>query len=284
MYRLHHTLSILLLAGLCSCEPPGEIQIKDGDNGVEVTSLVQPDTVFGFSPIDTSALLPNDQIGFDGSFLVNTVTYDGGNGIISFSYATAFIADPTRPVPGYGPLSGYHGFHLGDILLNGRTMIERTHTVEGVDSSVSAGFEYVSWPGFSYEAGSRYTWTVDSLAGASMSEDAPAVLVVTEPRGGAVVLRSESLHLSWESDGETTIVVSRILLIGRPRPLLSLRPKHEGYAEVSSKVLELLPLDGPYLLTFIRANRKEIPVRRSFLDGAVLIQAASVHNIVIELR
>lgn len=284
MLRLHQILPILLLGGILACEPPGEIQIRPYDDGIDVTSLVEPDTVFGFSPIDSSALLPRDQTGFDGSLVLNSVRHDRGNGIIQFSFARAFIGDMNRPVIGSTGHLGFHGFHLGTILLNGVPMIERPHLLPGIDSVVVAGFEYVAGPVFRYMPGTTYTWSVDSIGVSGVTIEAPEIIEVSAPAGGSIVSREEPLHLEWASEGEVVIIVSHIDRIGRPSPMLHLRPWNNGYAVVPPKVLELLLPDGTYLLTFIRANREELTIDRPFVNGMLLVQAASVHNVVIQLR
>ncbi|MDH4070911.1 MAG: hypothetical protein OEV30_10860 [Ignavibacteria bacterium] len=284
MLKPQQILPVLLLAGLLACEPPGEIQIRQYASGIDVTSLVEPDTVFGFSPIDSSALLPRDQIGFDGSLVLNSVRHDGGDGILQFSFAKAFIGDMERPVIGTAGHLGFHGFHLGTILLNGIPLIERPHLVPGIDQVVVAGFEYVAGPVFTYLPGTTYTWSVDSIGGSGVTIEAPEIIEVSAPAGGSIISRDEPLHLEWSSEGEVVIIVSHVTRIGRPRPMLHLRPWHDGYAVVSPKILGLLTADGTYLLTFLRANREELAIDRPFMNGTLLVQAASVHNIIVQLR
>src|SRR5512145_2653763 len=83
-----------------ACEQPGEIQVREETDGVEVTSLVMSDTSFGMSPIDTAALLPGDELRFTGSLTVNNVSFDAGQGIQTIAFARVFVGDNSRPVPG----------------------------------------------------------------------------------------------------------------------------------------------------------------------------------------
>jgi hypothetical protein len=281
--RLKATAVALVFALLAGCEQPGEIVVREEADGVEVTSLVMSDTSFGMSPIDTSALLPDDELQYVGSLMVNNVRFDAGTGIASISFARVFVGDEARPVTGPNGPIGYHGFHLGNVFLNGVPMVERLHRLPGIDPIVHAGFEYITGPSFQYVPGQQYTWSGDSVGSLDLSIETPEIITVQKPLGGAVVEDSEPLILQWTSEGEVVIIVSRIIQSGL-RPMLFLRPLRRGNAVVSQKVLELLPRNQMYVLTFIRANRKEVSVQRPILSGTLLLQAASVHNTVIQLR
>ena len=274
-------IPLLLLA---ACEQPGEIQVRAETDGVEVTSLMMSDTTFGTSPIDSSALLPDDELTFTGSLTVNNVRFDAGQGIQEISFSRVFVGDEMRPVPGPGGTIGYHGIHLGTVRLNGIPMIERLHRLPGIDPVMHAGFEYVTGPLFEFVPGATYTWSGDSVGTPGLSIMAPEIISVQRPSGGAVVTASNPLVLEWLSEGDVVIIVSRLVREGVVRPMLSLRPMRNGYAVVSEKVLELLPRNQTYILTFIRSNREEVTVQRQILRGTLLLQAASVHNTVIQLR
>jgi hypothetical protein len=170
------------------------------------------------------------------------------------------------------------------VQLNGVPMIERLHRLPGIDPVVHAGFEYVTGPLFEYVPGLEYTWSGDSVGSPGLSIEAPEIISVQKPAGGSVIGVDNPLVLEWVSEGEIIIIVSRIVREGVSTPMLSLRPLRNGYAVVPAKVLGLLPRNQTYILTFIRANREEITVQRQVLRGTLLLQAASVHNTVIQLR
>ena len=274
----------LALVLFAACEQPGEIQVREETDGVVVTSLVMSDTSFGMSPIDTVGLLPGDQLAFTGSLTVNNVRFDAGQGVQSISFARVFVGDETRPVAGPGGTIGYHGFHLGAVQLNGMPMIERLHRLPGINPITHAGFEYITGPLFEYTPGLEYTWSGDSVGTLDLSIEAPEIISVQKPAGGSVVEADNPMVLQWISEGDVVIIVSRIVREGVVRPMLSLRPMRNGYAVVPQKVLELLPRNQFYILTFIRANRLEVTVQRQTFRGTLLLQGASVHNTVIQLR
>ena len=274
----------LALVLFAACEQPGEIQVREEADGVFVTSLVTTDTTFGMSPIDTTALLPGDELDFTGSLTVNNVRFDAGQGVQSISFARVFVGDDTRPVGGPGGTIGYHGFHLGAVQLNGVPMIERLHRLPGIAPVTHAGFEYITGPFFGYSPGLEYTWSGDSIGGLDLSIEAPEIISVEKPAGGSVVEADKPMILQWTSEGDVVIIVSRIVRFGVVRPMLSLRPLKNGHAVVSQNVLELLPRNQFYILTFIRANREEVAVQRQIIRGTLLLQAASVYNTVIQLR
>jgi hypothetical protein len=267
-----------------ACEPPGAVLVREELSGVEVTSLVRTDTSFGTSPIDTSGLLPGDELEYPGSMILNHVRVDAGFGVESFSFARVFVGDSSRPIPGRGGTIGFHGFHLGTIRLNNVPMIEKLHRLPGIDTVVTAGFEYVGGPNFAYVAGQTYALSGDSVESAGLSIDAPELITVKKPEGGSTINIDQPLELEWVSEGEIVIIVSRVIRAGIVRPMLYLRPLRNGYAVVSEKVLQLLPRNGTYILTFIRSNRKEVTVERPLFQGTILVQAASVHNTVVQSR
>lgn len=277
----------VVLVLLVACEPPEEIYLVPDDSGVEVTSLLLGDTSIALSRIDSSALLPLDELTFDGTLVVNGIQHDAGQGIRTGSFAQVVIADRNRPVIFDGQTWGYHGFDLGSLSLNGVSMVRRLHFVIVPDTvvlAIFAGFEYANPPEFVFEPGRSYTWTADSIDGPGVTIEAPGALTVHSPAGGSVISRNEDLELRWTSDGDVVIVISLVEGIGRPKPLLHLKPRDEQVALLPAKILSLLPADQVYFFTFIRANRSEVRVVRRFFDRTVLVQAASVYNSVVLLR
>jgi hypothetical protein len=267
------------------CEPPGEVEVRTGNEGIEVTSLLLADTSFGLSAIDTSALLPLDQIDFSGSFLVNHVRHDDGEGVMTFSVSRAIVTDRSRPVQGHGgKVVGYHGFFLGSLFLNDDQMTLRAHLIPTVDSLTVAGSEYGTPPGFMYVPGTTYTWTADTISTAAVSIEAPALISVYAPLGGDIIDRNRDLEIRWSSDGEVNIIISRLGRFGRRHPTLHIHPLGQTSAIVPSRVLQLLLPEETYFFTFVRANRKEIEIGRGTLSGTVVVQAASVYNSVVQIR
>jgi hypothetical protein len=112
------------------------------------------------------------------------------------------------------------------------------------------------------------------------------MLAVTAPAGGSVIPRNRDLMLQWTGQGDMLIILSAYNPIGKQsRPILKLRPlANKGHVRVGAGILEALPSDRYYVFTFIVANRKEFRVTRDSDQIRALAQAASVHNVYVELQ
>jgi hypothetical protein len=166
-------------------------------------------------------------------------------------------------------------------------MVRKPHIVTVPDTSlpdVPAGFEYNGPPDFVFDPERSYTWAADSINGTGVTIEAPGTLTVQSPVGGSVISRDEDLELRWTSDGDVVVIVSQLESPLNPKPVLYLRPSADKAAIVSAKVLQFLSPDQVYFFTFVRANRNEVRVVRRFFDMTVLVQAASVYNVVVVLR
>jgi len=284
MWRRLELIGLLFLILLASCDSPMGVQLVQEDNGVEVTSLVQGNTSFRLSPIDTTGVLPSDELAYEGSFIVNIVQHDTGEGGQVESFARVIVSNRQLPIQAGGLTFGYHGINLGSVHLNGAPMVSRQHTVDVGDSVVAAGTEYAKPTGFAYKATQTYTWEVDSIDDRGISIDAPGPLTVESPVGGSVISTDSDLELRWTCQNNVTVVISMVGPLGKPKPMLSLTPKKSGSAVVPSKVLQLLPPNHLYVFTFIQANRKVVKVEDPFFTGDLLVQAASVYSKVVFLR
>jgi len=281
--RLFFICSCFLVL-LAACEPPAEVQLIKEDNGVEVTSLVLGDTTFALSQIDTNGVLPREELAFSGTFVVNNVQHDDGQGVRVASFARAIVMDRNKPVQIGDRTFGYHGADLGSLYLSGNPMVRREHRVPVSDLTVAAGFEYGKPEGLVYEPSRTYIWTADSIGGIGVPVDAPGLLMVQSPIGGSTISSDADLELRWTSEGDVVIVISMFQRFAKVRPMLQIKPRGHGSAVVPAKVLQLLPRDHLYFFTFIQANRREVSVTHPFLTGIVLVQAASVYNSVVVLR
>jgi hypothetical protein len=277
------TIVILTLLVLTGCDQPAEVLLVEDPDGVEVTSVVVADTSLNLSAIDSTALLPSDELQFDGVLQLNHVRIDAGNGIGEFSMARGLLIDRNRPVRSRGRTYGYQGVYMGQLLLDSQVMTTRFHWIVTPDSIVRAGVEYAHPPGFVYEEGKEYVWSSDSINAAAVSITAPELLGVVSPRGGAFISHERPLSLEWTGGTDVSIVVSMIQPGSRPRPMLHIRPRHQGRAVVPAKMLRLLPRGHDYAFTFINANREVLAVSRRFFHGEVLVQAASVHSVIVVL-
>jgi hypothetical protein len=151
------------------------------------------------------------------------------------------------------------------------------------------GFEYLTDLTSSYNPGRSYTWTFFSLrTGAiSITGESPENLTVLSPRGGQVLSRTEPLSLQWRGGkGKTSVIISSFdPQTRRSRPLLELRAlTNSGKAFIPASILQQLPANRFYLLTFVLSNKKEVPVMQQHFTGKIFVQAASVYTTYVEIR
>jgi len=285
---------ILLVAG---CQHPTEVQvIQDSeDPQLDVTSLAMVDTSVYQAAIDSLAITPSDQADFAGLLLVNHIKFDGGIrwGVQTMSSSSVVVTDRSRPLEVLGKVFGYYGIRLmpnysTPVRINGLAMREKSHRIRVGALPVSFGFEYDRDISSIYQPGTEFSWTAapDSLGPVQVSIQSPGNLTVTAPAGGAAIPRNQDLKLQWTGQGNVLIILSAYNPLGKQtRPILKMRPlANKGRARVSAGILEALPADRYYVFTFIVANRKEFRVNRNADQIRVLAQAASVHNVYVELR
>ncbi|MFN0157519.1 MAG: hypothetical protein ACKVRP_05535 [Bacteroidota bacterium] len=289
-------ISILLFASLilAACEKPSEVElIPPGSEEIEISAVSEADTNVATAQVDSGGILPSDHRRFAGRLTITKVTYDAPTQVQTIAFSRVILEDRLRPVQILGRTFGYHGFNLGQVMLNNGEMLRIPHRVQlgrqVGDPTVVAGFEYVADLTTTYNAEQQYTWTIaspDSVNPFSPSIQTPADLTVQYPRGGAIISRNEDLTLRWRGRGNIIIVISGYDPIARrTRPFLNIRPRaNNGRAVIGSKFLKLLPTRFQYYtFTFILANRDESVVVGRF-QSPVLVQAACVYNSFVELR
>jgi hypothetical protein len=293
-----HAISflILLLIGLLAiagCQQPADIALTPevSDDNLEVHAVVLPDTNIAVSSVDSSAVLPDDQVRYDGSCVINSVTWDAGTAVFTTAYSRVFFADSVVRV--VGRKVGVGGMDAGALTLNGALMLKVPHRIPvarlfGHDSTIVRGVEYLMDLTQSYQADHLYSWIVYSHLSPvlNVAIDTPEPLSVLSPRGGAVLSRNKNAEILWKGGkGKVSIIVSQYdPLLKRAKPLLELRVKaNTGRAVLPVKLLAMLPATRYFVLTFILANRKETPVSQP-ASGTILVQAASVYNSYVEVR
>lgn len=288
---LYAALIAVLLTG---CQQPADVELQSEKSltELEVVPIVRPDTLFVTKAVDTSAVLPSEQVAYAGQFVVNKITLDAGPGRVdSFAYSRVIVSDST--VRYFLRLVGYNGVDLGTLLLNGTPMVKVPHqiTVRSVlvsDTVLTRGVEYLADLSRTYQASVLYTWSAPSTsAGAlSVSIPSPAKLEVLSPQGGGVYSRDRDMLLSWSGTGGQIQIIVGIYepLTRKSIPILALRPKvNTGRGLLPSSVLRQFPRAPFYVFTFMLFNRKEMVFLQS-RAGKVLVQAAAVHNSYVEIR
>ena len=293
---MKQTLLFAVLIGLLlvGCQHPAdvELQLEQNTTELEILPIVRPDTLLVTNAVDSTAVLPSDQMSYVGQFVVNKVTLDAGPGKVdSFAYARVFVSDSTvrflfRQV-------GYNGIDLGAVLLNGLAMAKVPHQIAVRslllrDTVLTRGVEYLGDLSHTYEHSVPYTWSAPSTSSGALSVSilTPDRLNVLSPRGGGVFSREKDLLLWWRGGGGQLQIIISIFepLAKKSIPILELRSRvNTGKALLPASVLRQFPRTSFYVFTFILSNRKEMGFIQA-QAGRVLVQAATVYNSYIELR
>ena len=286
--------ALVMFLFLAGCQQPADVELQTGEDisELDLVPVVRPDSIIVTSSVDTSAVLPADQVSYFGQFVVNKVTLDAGAGNTgSFAYSRVLVSDSVvrlllRKV-------GYYGIDVGGVSLNGIPMVKVAHRIAVRslllrDTVLTSGVEYLADVTGTYQPLAQYTWSAPSTTtvAASVSIVAPGKLTVLAPRGGNVYSRAKDLIIGWSgSGGRLQIIVSVYEpLLRRSYPILELRPRREtGKALLPASVLQQFPRGPYYVFTFILHNRKEIGIAQA-PAARILVQAAEVYNSYIELR
>ena len=287
---------IALVAGglLAGCQQPSDLELRTEEDAtvLEVLPIAVPDTMFATISIDTSAVLPKDQMEYRGQFLVTNVVLDAGPGKIdSFALSRVMVADSTVRI--FSREIGSNGVDINAVLLNQQFMLKVPHRITvrrltGGDTTITRGVEYLANLTGTYQPGSQYTWNAPlaPLGGFNLSIASPQRLVVESPAGGAVLSRDRDLAIRWRGrEGKLQIIVSLYdPTRNRALPILELRPKLDsGRALLPASVLRQFPRGPWFVFSFILANRKIVTLSQN-PAGGVLVQAASIHNSFITLQ
>jgi hypothetical protein len=287
------TLLMMGLLAVTGCKQPADVELTPdaGDDDIEMYPVTITDPDITTSSIDSSAVLPQEQVTYDGLCTVNSVTWDNGSAVRSAAYSRVIVSDSIARF--LGRRVGVRGRDLGTLLLNGSPMLRIPHLISvrrllGRDTSIAFGVEYVMDLTRSYQANHQYTWglSLPLLSTLSVSIDSPDSLVITAPRGGAVVPRDQKAVIKWNGggSGKMRIYISRYDSLAKTLvTVLELRVKASaGRVGIPAKVLALLPADRWFILTFVLSNRKDVAINGG--SGTMLVQAASVYNTLVELK
>ncbi len=292
---MKQTFLILLYATLlvAGCRQPSDIELvpdEDASN-LEVFPVALPDTNIVTSSIDSTGVLPEDQVRYAGTFVINSVTWDAGGVPRTLAYSRVFFADSVVRV--LGRHVGFMGQDVGTVTLNNAIMFKLPHRISvgniiGRDTSVVRGVEYLADLTSSYRSDWQYSWVVISrlVPVLTVTAETPENLTVVLPRGGTIHPRKDDLPVRWVGGkGKMSIIVSVYdPFQKKAKPLLELRARaNNGRGVIPAKLLTQLPTGTTFVLTFVLANRKEIQISDP-LSGKILTQAASVYSSFIELR
>jgi hypothetical protein len=279
----------LLLGG---CVKPSPVQVVEDSSVLEPTTLQSVDPNFDYKAVDSTGVLPADQQAYYAYLLISDIKFNGAMGERGLALSTVLLGDRTSPVQNGGRVFGYSGLLVRSLLLNGQAMVPVPHVVNirpsvtVSDSSVRAGFEYLLNLTPTYVPNQVYTWTISPLGfdSTTISILTPDTLEVLTPHGGSMHSRGEDLNVRWSGTGNLLVILSATNPVtGRTKPLVSFRPlRGQDHATIRGKLLESLPA-GSYALTFILANRTELPSGKVH-PGKVLVQASSLYTTFFGLK
>lgn len=282
--------ALLLAAG---CRQPSDVELVSDENttNLEAYPVVLSDTDFVAISVDSTGVLPDDQMRYNGSFVINAVTWDAGDVIQSVAYSRVFVADSNVRV--LNRLVGFQGSDIGTVTLNSNLMLKIAHRISlsslfNRDTVIVRGVQYLADLTGSYQPDHLYTWVVINrlVPVLTVELETPEHLSVISPRGGTTHLRSRNLPVLWTGGkGKMSIILSVYdPARKRTRPLLDLRVRtNNGRAVIPSKLLTQLPSGTTFVLTFVLANKKESQILQP-VSGKIMAQAAFVYNSYIELR
>jgi hypothetical protein len=310
---------ILLIAATlwmvgCQEKLPVELTSEQNAAALEVSVLPAIDsTLIVDASVDTSGVLQTEEQAYPATLLVNGVKTDFGSYRSTFSYSRILLNDKRRPIT-QGPelasqnnqepakVIGYLGLDVGNAKVNS-VEIPKTFRPLRTWSSVlpgqNAGKAYtlvdqdnVPIPNFTYAAGQRYRFVADgknAVSSFTKEIESPDEVTVLEPKAGSILFRNEDIHLRWDGKrGEQLrlLISSFDAKSNVPvKPLLQLSiVEGSGSIIIPAKVLRAVSAtsDGRYLFSFISSNRVTTTVPG--YDGNVLVQAASIHNVLLWLK
>jgi hypothetical protein len=291
-------LTCLLFLCQAGCQKPSPLIVEppaeSPAGSLLVTVVGNPDTNITVDAIDSIGVLPTEQTGYSGLFLVNTVKYDNGHGTTAQAYASAYFGDRNRPLIVNGRIVGYYGidlmpFALTPMKIGGIPMIRYPYKIRIGGRDTTFGYVYrAAFASLSPRTSFDWDDPVPDPARLGPFRDSvrtPEDLKVLAPLGGAILSRSKQVDLRWNGSGNLVIVIStHNTVTGKTKPVLQLQPANNtGKAVIDPHVLQLLPQVRNFVFTFIIANRFD-----RLLGGVpkdrILVQAASVSNIYVQLQ
>jgi hypothetical protein len=279
-------VALLLMSG---CQQPSEVTLtsEQQDSNLELRPIVQSDTSVSVASVDSTGILPQDQLRFGAWLTVTHVIHDNGQVRNSFSYSRVIFSDSVVRIN--NKTVGFRGMDLGSVFLNSQPMFRIDHRVIAWTSvrrdTMNTGVEYVADLGGRFAP--EYTWRAFPLQIGAINESitTPDTIMLESPRGGSLIQRKKDLALRWRGGkGTLTVILSRYVDPKRGfAPLLEFRVRsNTGKAFIPASILKQLP-PNLYLLTFVLSNKREtVTVQR--YTGTMYIQAASIYNCYVGLQ
>jgi hypothetical protein len=296
-------LMVVLWIGGCQEKLPVELALDQSTNALEVQVLPPIDTTLIVeASVDTSGVSQSEEQLYPGTILMNGVKTDlGDTPRSSFSYSRILLNDTRSSITSGSKVIGYLGMDVGVAKVNSVDLPKTYRPVRTYTSfqpNFNAGPAYFlidadnkPVANFSYVPGQTYRFVADgkgAVAPFQLGIQSPEEITVVEPKAGSIALRSQDLQIHWNGKSAASF---RVLISSfnaqsnvAVKPLVEIAVT-EGSNSITlpSKLLKGLQAnsDGRYLFSFISSNRSIVKI--AGYDGDVLVQAASIHNILLRL-
>lgn len=314
-------LGILLVFPACRQNNP--ITLHDEyplDQPVEVVFLnEQVDTSATFrkeqtrTSVDVTGLLKRDEQQYPGTILVTGVKSDLEDGRSALAYARILLKDKSDSIEAKGAWGTYVDFRhidVGTAKLD-QTEFDITQVITQIQSLLHVApvpvgvvhklgndgtqparpMHYLPHHQYAISAQGKRYGRVNQLylEPFNLTLESPEEISIVGLPPKSIIFRDEDFVLRWngQQSGMVQVIFSSYdETRGRAHaPLMGFNAyPREGVLRLPSKVLGLIPetANGKYILSLISANRSELMLA-GYADR-VLVQAASIHNVVVKLR
>ncbi|HAL55369.1 MAG TPA: hypothetical protein DCP63_02535 [Bacteroidetes bacterium] len=254
------------------------------------------------SSVDSTGLLYRDEQMFPATLLVNSVKSDLGGGRKKFSFSRILINDKRNPITDSGRVVGYLGLDVGKAKLNALNLPKiirpyRTPSTLSILQNAGPSYALVEEldrvpvdPGII--PGQHYAFIADGRGAVkpfTVTIQGPDEITIIEPKALSIVPKDEDLQARWDGvAGESFKVV---ISLYNPNAIVVVQPlasmgvqRGKNSVTIPAKLLQALPLssDNRYLFSFISLNQKKTQIPG--YSESVLVQAASIHNLIFWLR
>ena len=252
--------------------------------------------------VDTSGVTQSEEQTYPATFLVNGVKSDLGTSHTSFSYSRILLNNTLNSITVAGKVIGYVSVDVGQAKVNSVDLPKfarpvRTYTNFFTGQNAGSAYALVDKDNapisdFTFAPRQHYRFVADGRGAVSSFElgiDSPDEVTVVEPKAGSVVFRDRDLQIRWDGKAGSKF---RILVSSfNPASNVSVKPLIEvnvtegsNSIVIPSDLLEGLRAnsDGRYLFSFISSNRNVVSIPG--YKGNVLVQASSIHNVLLWLR
>ncbi|GEM_PF-1002862 len=316
-----YTALLFLIIILPACQEQNPITLQDGDfidEPITVRLTTSPrDTsrvqiLKSETTLDVTGLISEDEIQYPGLILVMGVKSDLGGGRIRLSYSSIMLKNLKDTVDVKGGFGVYRDFRYIDV---GRARLDQTEfnvaqvivqilslqlinvpvgVVHKLGNNVVSSTRQEVSVSSTWEYTPRHTYVVSAegknrIGAFALPIQSPDEVTITNIKAQEYVFRDEDLIVRWR--GEPGSFVRLIFssydeTTGRashPSMVLETRSRSQAL-RVPSKLLKLIPStpNGKHLISLVSANRMNVSLPG--YEYGVLLQAASIHNIVISLR